>query len=270
MSEYWLNAAVKGLIEGITEFLPISSTAHLVLVDQSLPLTSDVASQEALNNMFDIVIQFPAVLAIFILFRVRLIHSLKGLSTRPEARNFWIALLIAFIPAGVLAVLLKSSIETHFRTHTVIAVALIVGGVVLMCVEGFVKRESVERAESTSLLRALWIGLFQCMALVPGVSRSGATIVGGRLFGLSRAAAAEFSFFLALPTMGAAFVYKSYKDFGTISWGEHWPVMLIGSVMSFLTAWAVVALFLRLINWKYSLTIWGIYRIILGSILLLV
>jgi len=267
--QYVVNAVIKGVIEGFTEFIPISSTAHLILVNDWFPLTADVAQQQALDRMFNIVIQFPAVVAVFILFRQRLWTSVKALPTRPDARNFWIGLIIAFIPAAILGKLFKDTIEAELQTALPIALALIVGGLVLLVVECALKTSKIENAERVPLPTALLIGFFQCMAMVPGVSRSGATIVGARLMGLSRQAAAEFSFFLALPTMAAAFLYKGYKDFHTIDWQQHWPVIAVGCVASFLTAWAVVALFMRLINWKHSLTMWGVYRIALGGIILL-
>ncbi|HYF51078.1 MAG TPA: undecaprenyl-diphosphate phosphatase [Planctomycetota bacterium] len=269
MVEYLFNAAVKGVIEGFTEFIPISSTAHLILVNQWFPLTGDVAQQKALDQMFNIVIQFPAILAIFILFRQRLWASIRDVPARPEARNFWIGLIIAFIPAAILGKLFKDSIEAELQFALPIAIALIVGGLVLIVVESAIRTSKVESAEGVPFRTALLIGFFQCVAMIPGVSRSGATIVGARLLGLSRPAAAEFSFFLALPTMFAAFLYKGYKDFHTIDWQQHWPVIAVGCVTSFVTAWAVVAVFMRLINWKHSLTMWGVYRVALGGIILL-
>lgn len=269
MLQYLVNAAIKGVIEGFTEFLPISSTAHLILVDRWLPLTADTAQQPALNNMFDIIIQFPAVLAIFVLYRRRLLASVHELPHRPEARNFWLGLLIAFLPAAIFGKLFKDMVERHLHAAQPIAVALLVGGLVLILVECSVRNSRIGKAEDVPLPSALLIGLFQCLALIPGVSRSGATIVGGRMLGLSRAAAAEFSFFLALPTMFGACVYKGFNDFHTINWIQHWPVLAAGCITSFVSAWAVVALFMRLINWKYSLTLWGVYRVIFGAAILL-
>jgi undecaprenyl-diphosphatase len=268
MAQYIWNAVIKGVLEGFTEFLPISSTGHLKLVDGLLPLTANPDEAVKLNDMFDLVIQFPAILAIFILFRKRLWASLSSIPTSDQSRNFWFSIMLAFIPVAVAGVLLKKTVELHLNQAVPIAIALIVGGLVLLVVERGAQEGTVSKAEDVPMSKALTIGLFQCLALVPGTSRSGATIVGGRLFGLSRAAAAEFSFFLALPTMGAACAYKLLKDHGTINWSAHWPLLLAGCIASFVTALAVVAILMKLIERKNSLSVWGWYRIVLGAIVL--
>jgi undecaprenyl-diphosphatase len=266
---YLLNAALKGVVEGFTEFLPISSTGHLILVDKWLPLTADPAAAEKLDNMFDLVIQFPAILAIVILFRKRLWDALGAARIRPEARRFWLGLALAFVPIGIAGLMLHREAEA-LRKPAVVAVALILGGVILAFFERLAMQPAVAKAESVPLATALSIGVCQCLALVPGVSRSGASIVSGRLMGLNRTAAAEFSFFLAIPTMGAACAYKLLKDYQDLDWHAHGAVLLLlaGSLTSFLTAWAVVALFLRLLEKRYGLSAWGWYRILLGLLVL--
>jgi len=272
-----LNAILKGLLEGFTEFLPISSTGHLILVRGLLPLSSDPADAKRLDDLFDIVVQFPAVLAIVVLYRQRLWVSATALRARPEARRFWCGLLIAFVPAAVFGKLFHDRIEELLFAPLPVALALIAGGVVLILVD----REAPAAAQPTPAVCsrfasaetvpwhvALRIGFFQCLALIPGTSRSGATIVGGRLLGLSREAAAEYSFFLALPTMGAAFIYKFYKAYSQIRWADDGPVLLAGSVASFVAAWVVVALFIRFVQ-RHSMAVFGWYRIALGVAVLL-
>jgi len=268
MAEYLVNAVIKGVVEGFTEFLPISSTAHLVLIDGYLPLTAHDEQVVALNTMFNIVVQFPAILAVLILFRKRLWESVRTIPSRAESRTMWLGLMLAFLPAAILGAKFKDVVEKKLHAPVPIAISLIVGGLVLLIIERAARTGSVSKAEDVPLRTAIGIGFFQCLALVPGTSRSGATIVGGRLCGLNRAAAAEFSFFLAIPTMFGAFTYKIVKDFNTIDWSAHWPVLLAGCVASFVTAWAVVALFMRLIEMRHSLAVWGWYRIVLGAVVL--
>jgi len=265
---YLLNAAIKGVVEGFTEFLPISSTGHLIVVGKYLPLTANAAEVKKLDDMFDLVIQFPAILAIVVLYRRRLWDSARAVQERPEARRFWWALALACVPVGLAGLELGSAAEIHLRNPLVVAVAWIVGGLILAFFERLAMRPTVNKAEEVPLASAVSMGVFQCLALIPGTSRSGASIVSGRLMGLSRTAAAEFSFFLAIPTMGAACGYKLLKDYKDIDWHAHGAILLIGSVTAFLSAWAVVALFLRLLEKKYGLSAWGWYRIALGLLVL--
>jgi undecaprenyl-diphosphatase len=263
-----LNAALKGILEGFTEFLPISSTGHLILTNQYLPLTSDPAQAEALNRIFNLVIQFPAILAIVILYRQRLWDAARTVRTEPRARRFWLGLFLGFLPIAVAGLAVKNQVESLDRHPMVVAVALIAGGVVLLLVERLATHSTITRGEDVPVSTAVSIGVCQCLALIPGVSRSGASIVSGRMMGLNRAAAAEFSFFLALPTMGAACGYKLLKDYGSIDWCAHGPVLLVGCVTSFVTAWIVVALFIRLLEKRYGLAMWGWYRLALGAVVL--
>ncbi|OFZ20665.1 MAG: undecaprenyl-diphosphatase [Bdellovibrionales bacterium GWB1_55_8] len=266
MSEYWLNAAIKGIIEGVTEFLPVSSTGHLVLVRDLFPLTADPARAAQLDNLFDIVIQLPAILAIVLLYWKRLYGSAMGVLDRAEARNFWISVLAAFLPAAAIGFALKDYLDFLMRTD-VVALALIIGGVILLVIERGTGLNRTSRAEEVTPFQAVKIGFFQCLAMIPGTSRSGATIIGGRLTGLSRTAAAEFSFFLALPTMAGAFTLKMAKELPHLNWAADGVILAIGSVSAFLSAWAVVGLFIRFLQ-RYSLSVFGWYRIVLGVLVL--
>jgi undecaprenyl-diphosphatase len=172
------------------------------------------------------------------------------------------------VPVSVAGVAAKNIIENELHAPLPVALALIAGGVVLILIERLAARGDIERAEHVPLTTALSIGVFQCLALVPGTSRSGATIVGGRLLGLSRRAAAEFSFFLAIPTMTAACGYKLLKDYKDINWHQGGLTILVGCVCSFVTAWAVVAVFMRLIERSNALAFWGWYRLVLGALVL--
>ena len=257
-----VSALLKGILEGLTEFLPISSTGHLILVRDYLPLaTGDDAKR--IDDLFDIVVQFPAVLAIVVLYRQRLWNSVRGLREQRSAWNFWLGLAIAFLPAALAGLAFHHQIETYLFTPKVIAWALIVGGLVLLWADRRSGGECVTKAEETPLSRAFGIGLCQCLALIPGTSRSGATIIGARFLGLTREAAAEYSFFLALPTMFAAFIYKFAKAWSQIQWASDGPILLVGGIASFVSAWIVVAVFIRFIQ-KHTLGVFGWYRIGLG------
>jgi undecaprenyl-diphosphatase len=266
-----ISALLKGVLEGLTEFLPISSTGHLVLVREYLPLTTDPAQVDRVNNLFDIVVQLPAVLAIVVLYRQRLWQAALRARDDAAARNFWVGLFIAFLPIALVGLALNKQIERLLNSHglenKVIAVALIVGGLILILVERKSDANAIQRAEDVPLSRALGVGLCQCLALIPGTSRSGATIVGGRFLGLSREAAAEYSFFLAVPVMVCACGYKMLKGLDSIQWSTDGPVLLVGSIAAFATAWMVVAIFVRFIQ-KHTLGVFGWYRIALGLVVL--
>ncbi|HYG73768.1 MAG TPA: undecaprenyl-diphosphate phosphatase [Planctomycetota bacterium] len=276
MPGYLINAAIKGVIEGVTEFLPISSTGHLVLVRHLFPLAApDDGSR--LENLFDIVVQFPAILAVLVLYRQRLYTSARGLFSETRSRNFWLGIGLAFIPLASLGMVFKKKIEEALMHPRPVAIALIVGGIILILIErrsAAVPAASaspttapIERAEDTPLATAIIIGFFQALALMPGTSRSAATIIGGRAMGLSRGAAAEFSFFLAIPTMAAAFGYKFIKEFSTIQPGD-WPILVVGGITSFFSAWLVVRWFIRFLQ-NNSMASFGVYRIILGVLVLI-
>ena len=266
-----LSALLKGILEGLTEFLPISSTGHLVLVRDLLPLTTDPADADRVNNLFDIVVQLPAVLAIVVLYRQRLWQAAQRVRSDAGAQRFWAGLFVAFLPIAIIGLALGEHIEALLADEQfscrVIAGALIVGGLILILVDRKSEAEPIRRAEDAPLSRALGIGLCQCLALIPGTSRSASTIIGGRFLGLSREAAAEYSFFLAIPVLGCAWGYKLVKDFEQIHWQTDGPLLLAGSIAAFVTALLVVDLFIRFLQ-KHTLGAFGWYRIALGVLVL--
>jgi undecaprenyl-diphosphatase len=257
-----LAALLLGILEGITEFLPISSTGHLILVRDLLPL-----GDKAFADVFDVVIQFPAILAVVILYRKRLWHETRCVLTDAGARRFWFGLFVAFLPAAALGFLAHDWIEERLYTPTVVASALGVGGIVILLVERFAPMGGARTAEGLPLRTSLGIGLFQCLSLVPGTSRSAATIIGGRSLGLTRAAAAEYSFFLALPTLAAASGYKLLSAWDRIDWVAGAVPLLVGCVASFATAYLVIAWFIGFLQTR-TLAAFGWYRIALAVVVL--
>ncbi len=258
-------AALLGFVEGVTEYLPVSSTGHLILVGHWL------GSRGEGSKSFDIVIQLGAILAVLIHYRVLLVERVRGLALgKREAIDLALALGIAFAPAAVLGLLLRKAIKQHLFGPVPVAVALIVGGVVMIVVERIRTRRNLEGArglEHVTPLRALSIGLGQCFSLWPGASRSMCTIVAGQLAGLHTSTAAEFSFLLALPTLGAATLYELYKGraelFSTVGASQ----LLVGLAVSFVVAWAVVASFIRYLRSR-GLEVFGYYRILVALVVL--
>jgi undecaprenyl-diphosphatase len=253
-------AALLGVLQGLTEFLPISSTAHLLIAERLVGFSDP-------NGIFTVMIQLGAILAIVWLYRRRLLDVLTGLPSDPAARHFAAMILVAFLPAAFAgAVLSKYVKQVLYASPTVIAWAFIVGGVVILLVERLSPRAQVDAVERTSLARAGAIGVFQTLALVPGVSRSGATIVGARLLGLNRGAAAEFSFFLAIPTMTAAFAHDLWEVRHQLS-PERGLEIAIGLVMAFVAALLVVQPFLAYVK-RSGFAPFAWYRIAAGTAIL--
>jgi undecaprenyl-diphosphatase len=253
-------AALLGVLQGLTEFLPISSTAHLLLA-------ADLVGYDDPGEAFTVMIQLGSILAVMWLFRAKIISVIRGLPSDPAARRFALMILIAFLPALVAGALLNDVVEQVLaESPRVIAIAFIVGGVVMLLVERAAPAVLVQQADQTPLGRAFGIGVAQTLALIPGVSRSGATIVGARLLNLDRAAAAEFSFFLAMPTMVAAFVYKllDVKDFLT---RDRALEIGVGFVMAFVAALVVVRPFLTFVT-RSGFAPFAWYRIVLGTAIL--
>ncbi|HZV92030.1 MAG TPA: undecaprenyl-diphosphate phosphatase, partial [Caldimonas sp.] len=209
------KAALMGIVEGVTEFLPVSSTGHLILAGSLLGFTESTVRSA---KLFEIVIQAGAIVAVVMVYWQRVRETLAGLGTGdPRQRRFALNVLIAFLPAAVIGVLFNHAIKAHLFTPEVVATTFILGGIIILWAErrppGVVRIDSVD---AMSPLDALKVGLAQCLALIPGTSRSGATIIGGMLFGLSRRAATDFSFFLAIPTLIGASVYSLWKDRATL------------------------------------------------------
>lgn len=262
----WHHAVLLGILEGLTEFLPISSTGHLILLGDRLG-----ANDEAAKTL-DVVIQLGAVLAVVVYFRARLAAILRGLVARePLQIALAKAVLIAFVPAAVLGLLFHKKIEELLFAPRPVAAALIVGGVVMIGVELQRKRAGERGEEGLAAVtpkRAVGIGLAQCISLWPGSSRSMTTIVGAQLGGLSTAAAADFSFLLAIPTLGAATGYKLLKggrELFAVPGGA--ASLAVGLVVSFVVALIVIAAFLRYLK-RFGLLPFGVYRIILGVVVL--
>jgi undecaprenyl-diphosphatase len=253
-----LIAALLGLVEGLTEYLPVSSTGHLILVSHFL------GSEGEGSKSFDIVIQFGAILAVLIHYRALLTQRIKGLFTgSPEAMNLFGALTLAFVPTAVAGLLFRKVIRENLFGPLPVALALAVGGVVMIVVERTRVARKIEGQsglEHVTPGRALLIGVGQCFSLWPGASRSMCTIVAGQLAGLSTATAAEFSFLLALPTLGAATIYELYKGRHEIFASIGVSQLAVGMLVSFLVAWAVVASFLRYLRHR-GLEPFAYYRI---------
>ena len=236
----------------------MSSTGHLILVERFIELSAD----KDFNNSFMILIQFPAILSVVIYFWKDVWPFHKDSDERAQRIVLWKKLIIALLPAIVAGLLMADTIDRYFFAPFPVAVALIVGGIVLIVMERVLKNTPIDTLESIPLKVALGIGLFQCLALFPGTSRSGATIFGAMVLGLDRKTAAQFSFILAIPTMGAAMVYELATS-GLSFTGSQWGLIAAGSVVSFLTAYVAVYLFMGYIQ-KRSFALFGWYRIALG------
>jgi undecaprenyl-diphosphatase len=257
-----IKAALLGLVEGVTEFIPVSSTGHLILVSHWLGENGDAA------KTFDIFIQLGAILAIVWLYRERLVHALVAARRDEPSRRLVLNLLIAFLPAALVGFLAHDWIKQRLFTPLVVAVALVVGGILILVIE---RLRPVERVAEVGALRpptALGIGLAQVLSLIPGTSRSGATIMGGYALGLSRRAATEFSFFLSIPVMFAATLYDLVKSRGALSAADG-PAFAVGFVTAFVSALVVVKAFLHYVS-GHSFKVFAWYRIALGLLLLLV
>ncbi len=244
----FLHILILSIIEGLTEFLPISSTGHLILTSAIL----EIPPSEYLKA-FEIIIQFGAILAVIVLYRARLKWNFE----------YYKKVFVAFLPAAVLGFLLKDYLTELLDSTVVVAWALIAGGVVLLFVDSLFKRNT---ESELSTKKSVFVGFLQCLALIPGVSRSAATIIGAQLAGLSREKAAEFSFILAIPTLSAATFYKLWKIRAQLDVSQSFDLAL-GVLLSFVFAVIAIRFFITILN-KYGLKYFGIYRIILGAIVL--
>lgn len=256
----FIQAAFLGLVEGLTEFLPVSSTGHLILLVDLLGFEGPPGA------LFEIVIQLGAILAVTWVYRSKIIDVVMGLPQEPSAQRFTLNLLLAFLPAMLIGALAYEFIKGVLFSPWVVSVALIVGGFAIILIERTQKSERYHAPEDIPARRALMIGLFQCTAMIPGVSRSGATIMGALLVGVERRAAAEFSFLLAIPTMLAATVYDLYKNRDVLT-GDNLSVIAVGFIVAFLVAMIVVRAVLEFIS-RHGYVPFAIYRIIIGTIML--
>lgn len=248
----WLDAFIIAVVEGLTEFLPISSTGHMIITNSLLGITPDEFTKAFMIN-----IQFGAILSVVIMYFKRFFKSIR----------FYRDLLIAFIPAAILGFLLGDAIDALLENVMVVCYALIGGGIILVFIDKLTVK--IQKNDEMTPLKAFIIGCFQTLALVPGVSRSAATIIGGMTRGLSRKAAAEFSFFLAVPTMFAASAYKLYKTADVVFVSGNIPILLFGNFIAFITALLAIKGFIAFLN-KFGFQLFGWYRIALGIIILVV
>lgn len=256
-----IKAAIMGVVEGLTEFLPISSTGHLILTGALLGFDDDKA------KVFDIAIQTGAILAVVIIYWEKLRSTLVNLPSSRRAQRFAANVFIGFLPAGIVGFTVYKLIKAYLFTPGVVAGAFIVGGFIILWVEKVAKPvPRINDIDEMSGLDALKVGLVQCLGMIPGTSRSGATIIGGMLLGLSRKVAAEFSFFLAIPTLVGAGVYSLYKERSMLSMADL-PMFGVGFVVSFIAAWLCIRWLLKFIA-THSFVGFAYYRIVFGVVVL--
>jgi len=259
-----IKAAIMGVVEGLTEFLPISSTGHLILAGALLGFDDDKA------KVFDIAIQTGAIFAVILVYWKKIRDTVLALPSDRQAQRFALNVLIAFLPAVILGLLFGKAIKAHLFTPVVVASTFIIGGFIILWAERRQQRNPtlahIHEVEQMTPLDALKVGLAQCLAMVPGTSRSGATIIGGMLFGLSRKAATDFSFYLAIPTLMGAGAYSLYKERALLSLADV-PLFAVGLVVSFLSAWLCIRWLLRYIA-THSFAGFAYYRIVFGVVVL--
>ncbi|MBZ4210607.1 MAG: undecaprenyl-diphosphate phosphatase [Rhodoferax sp.] len=259
-----IKAAIMGVVEGLTEFLPISSTGHLILAGALLGFDDDKA------KVFDIAIQTGAIFAVILVYWQKIRDTVLALPTDRQAQRFALNVLIAFVPAVILGLLFGKAIKAHLFTPVVVASTFIIGGFIILWAERRQQRNPtlarIHEVEQMTPLDALKVGLAQCLAMVPGTSRSGATIIGGMLLGLSRKAATDFSFYLAIPTLIGAGAYSLYKERALLSLADV-PLFAVGLVVSFLSAWLCIRWLLRYIA-THSFAGFAYYRIAFGVVVL--
>lgn len=266
-----LKAVLFGIVEGVTEWLPISSTGHLILLNEFITLNVS----DAFRSMFDVVIQLGAILAVIVLFFHKLnpFSLTKSEGEKKQTWQLWFKVVAAIIPSGIVGVLFDDWMEAHFHNATVVAIALIVYGVAFILVERRNARrvggKTVEDVYAIDYRTALLIGCFQCLSLIPGTSRSGSTILGAILIGVGRSAGAEFSFFMAIPTMLGASAIKGLKFLlsGVAATGTEIGVLIVGCVVSFLVSLLVIRGLMEYVR-RHSFSAFGVYRIILGVVVL--
>jgi undecaprenyl-diphosphatase len=256
-----LQAALMGVVEGLTEFLPISSTGHLILAGALLGFTGEKA------KVFEVVIQTGAMLAIVWEYRVRFLGILSGIANDRASQRFVVNLLVAFLPAAIIGLAVGGVVKRHLFAPVPVAIAFVVGGLVILSVEGQPRRARVESVDDMTWVDALKVGLAQAFALIPGTSRSGATIIGGMLFGLSRRAATEFSFFLAVPTLVAAGAYDAYKNRALLS-ADDAGMFLVGGLAAFCAAFLCVRWLIRFVA-GHDFKVFAWYRIVFGIVILM-
>lgn len=256
-----INSIIMGIVEGVTEFLPVSSTGHLIIAGKLLGFAAH-------DNVFEVVIQTGAILAVILLYFGKLWSTLIGITREKVAQRFALAVTVGFLPAAFLGFLLHDFIKEKLFNPTVVSVSLIVGGIIMLLAERMTIKPVAATVDDITLPVALKIGFCQCLAMIPGVSRSGATIVGAQLLGVERKAAAEFSFFLAIPTLIGAAVLDLVKSRQELLDSDY-SLIAVGMVVSFITAAIVIKAFISWLT-KHGFAVFAWYRIVFGFIVLLV
>jgi len=255
-----IKAAALGIVEGLTEYLPVSSTGHLLLMEHLFGWGDD-----AFGKSFAVLIQLGAILALLSIYFGRLWGLAKAMFTQWAAARFIIGILLAFLPAAVIGALGYQIIKSYLFDVRIVCVSLIVGGFILLWVDRLNLEARYHEATEFSLPMYFGIGVIQCISMIPGVSRAGATIVGAMLFGADRRSAAEFSFWLAMPTMVGAFAYEVYKSHGNLAVGSNVAVIAVGFIFSFICGWIVVKTFLGYVQ-RHSFALFAWWRILVGGI----
>ena len=255
----FIKAAVLGIVEGLTEYLPVSSTGHLLLIEHLFGWGDD-----AFGKSFAILIQLGAILALLSIYFGRLWALAKAMFTQWEAARFVIGVLLAFLPAAVVGALAYRVIKSYLFDVRVVCISLVIGGLILLWVDRMNLKARYYDATSFTLPMYLGIGIIQCISMIPGVSRAGATIVGAMLFGADRRSAAEFSFWLAMPTMVGAFAYEVFKSRGDLAVSGNLMVVAVGFIFSFIFGWIVVKTFLGYVQ-RHSFALFAWWRILVGG-----
>ena len=265
--ELLLKTIVMGIVEGLTEFLPISSTGHLIIVGGVLQFDASIGSK-ALAGTFEVFIQLGAIIAVMLYFARDLISLVKRAPRDKSAQRLLIAVAVAFVPAAIIGVLLNNLIDKYLFSPFTVGIALVVGGIIMLLVERWVqtRKQPITSLERVDLKQGLGIGIAQVASLFPGMSRSASTIVGGLLMGLDRSTALRFSFYLSIPTMVAATLYKLVKEISTIH-GSAVPAFALGTVVSFAVAIVIIKWFLGYVA-KHDLRPFAWYRLALGALMI--
>ena len=258
----WVKAIVLGIVEGVTEFLPVSSTGHLILAGYFIDFP------EELGKTFEVVIQLGAILAVVVLYWQRLSGAVLALPSSAKARRFALSVIIAFLPAALLGALLHDFIKRVLFSPWIVVTSFILGGIAILIIERLTPTFRHHEADRLPIGTSLGVGLAQCIAMIPGVSRSGATILGAVLMGVDRRAAAEFSFFLAIPTMLGATVLDLYKGRASLALHDY-EVIAVGFVAAFISAIIVVRAFVAFLQ-SHTFAVFGWYRILIGLVMMIV
>ena len=252
-----VQSIIIGIVEGLTEFIPISSTGHMIIAEKLLKINDD-----AFNTVFTVAIQLGAILSVVVLYWKKFFDFSRW--------QFYVKLAVAVIPALILGFIFSKKIDTLLESSLTVAISMLAGGVVLLFIDNFFKNPVIHNEREVSYKTGFIIGIWQCIAMIPGVSRSAASIIGGMQQKLTRSAAAEFSFFLAVPTMLAATIYKLYKyikEYGGFT-SEQIKILTIGNIVAFIVALLAIKFFITMLK-KYGFRIWGIYRVLVGIALLI-